>query len=151
MIRSNLATKRPRRVNAPAQGAYRRYPVISRLSICLLLTFLFGCQKQNATIAGVTIPVPAKMQEIPDKVFEPIPGFEDGQAAYQGNVTPGEIFTFYQETMEARGWKPTTFMVSKKDQMAYTKGDKICLVWYTPNADGTTTLTIMIGTSKPPA
>ena len=121
------------------------------ISLGIFLSFLAACQKQDAAIAGVTIPIPSQMKKVPDKVFEPIPGFEDGQAAYRGKVPASEVFNFYQENMEARGWKPTNFMVTGRNQLAYTKEGRICLVWYTPNLDGTTTLTIMIGTSKPPA
>jgi hypothetical protein len=110
-----------------------------------------GCQKRDAVIAGVSIPVPYQMKEVRDKAFEPVPGFEDGQASFRGKVARGEVFSFYQENMEARGWKPTSFMVSGKDQITYTKRDKICLVWYTPDPDGTATLIIMIGTFKPAA
>jgi hypothetical protein len=108
-----------------------------------------GCQRQGDVIAGITIPVPPQLKKIPDKVFEPIPGFKDGQATYQGKVAPGEILTFYQENMEARGWKPTTFMGGQKDQLTYTKDNRVCLVWYTTNDDQTTALTIMVGTLKP--
>jgi hypothetical protein len=117
--------------------------------ICMLLATLSGCQKKDATIAGVDIPIPSQMKQISDKVAEAIPGYDDGQAAFQGKAAEGEIFNFYQENMEARGWKPTTFMVSKKEQLAYTKDGRICLVWYTPNSDGTTSLIIMIGTTQP--
>jgi hypothetical protein len=40
-------------------------------------------------------------------------------------------------------------MVTKNDQLTYTKQDKICLVWYTPNPDGTTSLVIMVGKARP--
>ena len=151
MLPSGLETQPSRTLNTAAWTVNSNYPALSCLSICFFLVCLFGCDKRNATIAGVTIPVPPQMKAMPDKSFAPIPGFEDGQVAYQGNVSPDDIFTFYQENMGAQGWKPTTFMVTQKDQIAYTKGDRICLVWYTPSADGTTTLIIMIGTSKPPA
>jgi hypothetical protein len=117
--------------------------------ICMFLATLSGCQKKDVTIAGVDIPIPSQMKKISDKVAEAIPGYDDGQAAFQGKAAEGEIFNFYQENMEARGWKPTTFMVSKKGQLAYTKDGRICLVWYTPNSDGTTSLIIMIGTTQP--
>ena len=138
-------------------GSYRNSKIGSNQTLravvllCSVLWILTACQKEDAAIAGVTIPVPSQMKEVPDKAFEPIPGFEDGQATYSGKVAAGEIFSFYQENMEARGWKPTNFTVSNKNQLAYTKEGRICLIWYTPNPDGTTTLTIMIGKSKPPA
>jgi len=118
--------------------------------VCLLLVLVTGCQKKDASVAGVDIPIPSQMKQVADKVAETVPGFEDGQAAFRGKAAEGEIFNFYQENMEARGWKPTSFMVSKKNQLAFTKGGKICLVWYTPNPDGTTSLIIMVGPSKPP-
>jgi len=127
------------------------YPGISVILICIFATLLVGCQNRDTMIAGVSIPVPYSVREIPDKGFDKMPGFEDGQEAFQGKVAAGEMFRFYQENMESRGWKPTSFMVSNKNQLAYIKGNRICLVWYTPNPDGTTSLIIMIGTSKPPA
>jgi hypothetical protein len=51
--------------------------------------------------------------------------------------------------MDARRWKPTSFMVTKYDQLTYTKQDKICLVWHPPNPDGTTSLVIMVGEARP--
>jgi hypothetical protein len=129
----------------------RQMPLLVSIGLlAMILSFYAGCQRQDATIAGVTIPIPGEMKKLPDKMYDPIPGFEDGQASYRGRVAPGEIFTFYQENMEARGWKPTTFMGGEKDQYAYTKGNRICLVWYTRNDDGTTDLTIMVGPSRPP-
>jgi hypothetical protein len=90
------------------------------------------------------------MKKVPDKAFDPIPGFKDGQVTYTGRMARGEIFTFYQETMEARGWTPTTFMTESKDQLAYTKDNRVCLIWYSAENNGTTVLTIMVGTLKPP-
>lgn len=108
-----------------------------------------ACQRQDETIAGVTIPIPSGMKKLRDKVFKPIAGFDDGQASYRGRVNPGEIFTFYQENMEPRGWKPTAFLADKENHYTYARGNRICLVWSTPNNDGTTDLTIMVGTSRP--
>ena len=115
-----------------------------------LLLISAACQRRDADIAGVTVPIPSQMRSLPDKVFDPIPGFQDGQASFQGKTTGGEIVSYYQENMEARGWKPTTFMGGNKNQLTYTKGNRICLVWYTENGDSTTTLTIMVGTLNPP-
>jgi len=109
-----------------------------------------GCQQQNAEIAGLSIPVPEKMTRNPDKVFDPIPEFKDGQASYQGNVAPMAIFTFYQHVMAAKGWQPTARFSNGKDRIAYTKGSRILLVQYNPNPDGTTVLTLMVGTQDPP-
>ena len=58
-----------------------------------LLLVVTGCQQQSAEMAGLSIPVPEKMTRNPDKVFDPIPEFKDGQASYQGNVSPMAIFT----------------------------------------------------------
>jgi len=128
----------------------RGQAAIALVWMCMILMLFAGCQKQDAIVAGVDIPIPSQMTKAPDKVFEPIPGFEDGQAVFQGKAAAGEIFNFYQENMAARGWQPTSFMVRNKDQLAYTKDGRICLVWYTLNPDGTTSLIIMIGTAKPP-
>ena len=49
--------------------------------IVLLITT--GCQKRNEVIAGLEIPIPEKMTKNPDKVFDPVPGFQDGQASYR--------------------------------------------------------------------
>ena len=117
--------------------------------IALLITT--GCQKRNEVIAGLEIPIPEKMTKNPDKVFDPIPGFQDGQASYQGKATPKEIFDFYQEVMAAKGWQPTSrFAGNEQDSIAYTKGNRLVLVKYNPNPDGTTVLTVMVGTQDPP-
>jgi hypothetical protein len=55
-----------------------------------------------------------EMRKIPAKAFDPIPGFEAGQASFEGRVRPGEIYSFYQEVMEARGWRPHGFFAGKK-------------------------------------
>ena len=86
------------------------YSSLQRLVLwvpCILLLIITGCQKRNEVIAGVEVPIPEKMTKNPDKVFDPIPGFQDGQVSYQGKVTPKEIFDFYQEVMAAKGWQPT--------------------------------------------
>jgi hypothetical protein len=117
--------------------------------IALLITT--GCQKRNEVIAGLEIPIPEKMTKNPDKVFDPIPGFQDGQASYQGKVTPKEIFDFYQEVMAAKGWQPTArFAGNEQDSIGYTKGNRLLLVKYNENPDGTTVLTLMVGTQDPP-
>ena len=120
--------------------------------LCLLILTNIGCQgRQNAEIAGVSIPIPANMTKNPDKGFVPIKGFEDGQVSYEGKVLPDQIFTFYQEVMEADGWKPNSwFAGQKKDHIAYTKGNRVALINYTPTPNGTTVLTIMVGTQYPP-
>src|SRR4029453_8002980 len=118
---------------------------------CILLLIITGCQKRNEVIAGVEVPIPEKMTKNPDKVFDPIPGFQDGQVSYQGKVTPKEIFNFYQEVMAAKGWQPTArFAGDQQDSIGYTKGNPLVLVKYNPNPDGTTVLTIMVGTQDPP-
>jgi hypothetical protein len=121
---------------------------------CLFWISLFiliaGCQHRDEVIAGVDVPIPREMQKIPDKGFDPIPGFEVGQASFRGTVAPGEIFTFYQEVMEARGWRPDSYFAGEKDQIAYAKGNKTVLISYHKNGDGTSDLTIMVGPGKPP-
>jgi hypothetical protein len=118
---------------------------------CVVLLITTGCQKRNEVIAGLEIPIPEKMTKNPDKVFDPIPGFQDGQASYQGKVTPKEIFNFYQEVMAAKGWQPTArFAGDQQDSIGYTKGNRLVLVKYNENPDGTTVLTIMVGTQDPP-
>ena len=118
---------------------------------CILLLIITGCQKRNEVIAGVDVPIPEKMTKNPDKVFDPIPGFQDGQVSYQGKVTPKEIFNFYQEVMAAKGWQPTArFAGNEQDSIGYTKGNRLVLVKYNENPDGTTVLTIMVGTQDPP-
>jgi hypothetical protein len=118
---------------------------------CILLLIITGCQQRNEVIAGVEVPIPAKMTKNPDKVFDPIPGFKDGQVSYQGKVTPKEIFDFYQEVMAAKGWQPTArFAGDQQNSIGYTKGNRLVLVKYNPNPDGTTVLTIMVGTQDPP-
>lgn len=119
--------------------------------LCFLLLIVSGCQNRNEMIAGLEIPIPQKMTKNPDKVFDPIPGFQDGQASYEGKVTPKEIFDFYQEVMVAKGWQPTArFAGDQKDSIAYTKGNRLLLIKYNANPDGTTVLTLMVGTQDPP-
>ena|SRR5499426_2264626 len=117
----------------------------------IALLIATGCQKRNEVIAGLEIPIPDKMTKNPDKVFDPIPGFQDGQASYQGKVTPKEIFNFYQEVMAAKGWQPTSrFAGNQQDSIAYTKDNRLLLVKYNENPDGTTVLILMVGTQDPP-
>ena len=117
--------------------------------IVLLITT--GCQKRNEVIAGLEIPIPEKMTKNPDKVFDPVPGCQDGQASYQGKVTAKEIFNFYQEVMAAKGWQPTArFAGDEQNSIGYTKGNRLVLVKSNENPDGTTVLTIMVGTQDPP-
>lgn len=118
--------------------------------LCLLIFANIGCQRRDEEIAGVSIPIPEKMTKNPDKSFVPIKGFEDGQVSYEGKVAPAEIFTFYQETMAAKGWQPNSWFAGQKNQIAYTKGNRVALIYYTPTPDGTTVLTIMVGTQYPP-
>src|SRR5215813_8562652 len=72
--------------------------------IVLLITT--GCQKRNEVIAGLEIPIPQKMTKNPDKVFDPIPGFQDGQASYQGKVTPKEILIFIKKSWRLKVGNP---------------------------------------------
>jgi hypothetical protein len=118
--------------------------------VCLLLLATPGCQRRNEEIAGVSIPIPENMTKNPDKEFVPIKGFEDGQVSYEGKVSPDKIFTFYQEVMEAKGWQPNTFFGPRENQIAYIKGNRVVLITFTPNPDGTTVLTVMVGTQYPP-
>ena len=131
-----------------------KYSSLQRVMLwvpCILLLIITGCQKRNEVIAGLEIPIPEKMTKNPDKVFDPIPGFQDGQASYQGKVTPKEIFNFYQEVMAAKGWQPTSrFAGNEQDSIAYTKGNRLLLVKYNANPDGITVLTLMVGTQDPP-
>lgn len=130
------------------------YAPLQRLMLslpCIIVLIITGCQQRNEVIAGVEVPIPAKMTKSPDKVFDPIPGFKDGQVSYQGKVTPKEIFDFYQEVMAAKGWQPTArFAGNEQNSIGYTKGNRLVLVKYDPNPDGTTVLTVMVGTQDPP-
>jgi hypothetical protein len=131
-----------------------RYSSLQRVLLWMpfiVLLITTGCQKRNEVIAGLEIPIPEKMTKNPDKLFDPIPGFQDGQASYQGKVTPKEIFNFYQEVMAAKGWQPTArFAGNQQDSIGYTKGNRLLLVKYNENPDGTTVLTLMVGTQDPP-
>jgi len=117
---------------------------------CSLLVATLGCQRRDAEIGGVSIPIPEKMTKNQDTGFVPIKGFEDGQVSYQGKVTPAEIFSFYQEVMAAKGWQPNSWFADQKDRIAYTKGTRVVLIRSTPTPDGTTVLTVMVGTQNPP-
>ena len=113
---------------------------------CILTLAFVACQRRTENIAGVEIPIPDNMSKNADKGFESIPEFQDGQVSYQGKVTPSEIFTFYQENMAARGWQPTARFADQKDRIAYTKGNRLVLIRYNDTPDGTTVLTILVGT-----
>lgn len=125
-----------------------------RVAFCLLPVALFaalsGCGRQDEVLGSVSIPIPSGMKKIPDKAFVPVPEFAGGGASYQGKVTPGEIFDFYQEVMAARGWQPDPRFVDQKDKLAYTKNNTAVLIWHSLNPDGTTLLTIMVGAKDPP-
>ena len=125
---------------------------LKQLILCLscILLLITGCQRRDSVIAGVDIPIPEKMTRDPDKVFDRIPGFLDGQATYQGKVPPMEIFSFYQEVMAAKGWQPTARFSNGKDQIAYTKDNRVAMIRYNQNPEGTTVMTIMVGTQDPP-
>lgn len=125
---------------------------LQHVVLCLVcaLFLIAGCQRRDAVIAGVDIPIPEKMTKNPDKVFDPVPGFKDGQASYQGKVAPTEIFSFYQEVMAAKGWQPTARFSNGKDQIAYTKENRLVLIRYNQDPDGSTVLTVMVGTQDPP-
>jgi len=122
------------------------WPCLVWMSLVLLIA---GCQQRDEVIAGVDVPIPPQMQKIPDKGFDPIPGFDAGQASFQGRVPPGKLYTFYQEVMEAQGWKPDGFFAGEKDQLAYTKGNKALLITYHENGNGTSDLIIMVGLGRP--
>ena len=117
---------------------------------CSLSLVMIGCQRRDEVIAGVDVPVPEKMTKNPDKAFDPVPGFKDGQASYEGKITPAEIFTFYQDVMAAKGWQPTARFADQKNMIAYTKGNRLVLVRYDQIPGGTTVLTVMVGTQDPP-
>jgi hypothetical protein len=117
---------------------------------CLMSLVVIGCQRRDEVIAGVDIPIPEKMTKNSDKGFDPLPGFKDGQVSYQGKITPAEIFTFYQEVMAARAWQPTARFADQKNRIAYTKANRLVLIRYDQIPDGTTVLTVMVGTQDPP-
>jgi hypothetical protein len=131
-----------------------KYAPLQRVMLslpCIIFLIIAGCQQRNEVIAGVEVPIPAKMTKNPDKAFDPIPEFKDGQVSYQGKVTPKEIFDFYQEVMAAKGWQPTArFAGNEQNSIGYTKGERLVLVRYNENPDGTTVLTVMVGTQDPP-
>jgi hypothetical protein len=114
-----------------------------------ILLVINGCQHRDELIGGVNVPVPSEMKKILDNNFDPIPRFQAGQATFEGKVEPREIFNFYQEVMEANGWKPEGFFAGEKDQLAYTKGNKALLITYHRNFDDTSTLFLLVGPSSP--
>jgi len=116
---------------------------------CILLLLSAGCQRRDDVIAGLDIPIPEKMTKNPDKPMDPVPGFDEGQVSYQGKIAPEEIFTFYQQTMAAKGWRPTARFANQKDQIAYTKQNKLVLIRYNQVPDGTTIMTLLVRTEEP--
>lgn len=115
----------------------------------ILMLMLFGCQRRTENIAGIEIPIPGKMTKNADTPIDPVPGVQDGQVSYQGKVTPAEIFTFYQEIMAADGWQPTARYADKDNRIAYTKGNRLVLIRYDQTTNGTTILTVLVGTQDP--
>jgi hypothetical protein len=140
------------------EGEWKMARVFRRTSLqrgmlclaCIVVLIIAGCQRKDEVVGGVDIPIPAKMTKNQDKPFDPIPGMADGQVSYQGKVRPKEIFDFYQEVMAARGWQPTARFAEHKNSIGYTKDNKLVLVRYNENPDGTTVLTVMVGTQDPP-
>src|SRR4029453_4405595 len=98
-----------------------------RLSIYVpfILLFFARCTQRNEVTSGVKTPIPKKITKNTEKPIAPVPGFEAGQVSYEGKVTPAEIFTFYQEVMAAKGWQPTARFADQKDQIAYTKENRL--------------------------
>src|SRR4030095_6283628 len=122
-----------------------------RLSIYVpfILLLFAGCQQRNEVIADVEIPIPKNMTKNTDKPIAPVPGFEAGQVSDEGKVTPAEIFTFYQEVMAAKGWQPTARFADQKDQIAYTKENRLVLIRSNQVPGGTTILTVLVRTEEP--
>ena len=125
---------------------------IASALLCVLVLVAGGCSRRiTENVGGINIAIPPKMTKVPDKKFEPVKGLDDGQVTYEGNVSPDDIFTFYQEIMAADGWQPTSRFSKHKNRIAYTKEKRVVLVSYdqTPSPDIKTVLTIMVGTDNP--
>ena len=84
-----------------------------------------------------------------DPVIDKVPGVEDGQVSYRGNVAASDIFTFYQEIMAADGWQPTAQCADKPNRIAYTKGNRLVLIRYDKTENGMTVMTILAGKQDP--
>ena len=103
--------------------------------LCLLVLANVGCQRRDEEIAGSEHPHTG-MTKNPDKSFVPVKGFEDGQVSYQGKVVPAEIFTFYQETIGSKRVAAQFVVRGQKNQIAYTKVNRVALIYYTPLPTG---------------
>ena len=128
-----------------------RAPLSMTLALlCVFVLATASCSRRiTENVGGVSIPIPAKMTKVADKKFEPLKGFEDGQVTYEGNVSPDDIFTFYQEVMAADGWQPTSRYTRDQNRIAYTKGKRVVLISYDRPANEKTVLTVMVGTDNP--
>jgi len=123
---------------------------IASALLCVLVLVAGGCSRRiTENVGGINIAIPPKMTKVPDKKFEPVKGLDDGQVTYEGNVSPDDIFTFYQEIMAADGWQPTSRFSEHKNRIAYTKEKRVVLVSYDRPPNEKTVLTIMVGTDNP--
>ena len=77
-----------------------------------------------------------------------VPGFKGGQEAYQGNVDPSEVITFYQKQMPLDGWNPFVSLVTGGGLLVYTRNNQSVLIMI-EESNGETTLAIMVGTTNP--
>lgn len=129
------------------QKTHRAY-LVHALPLCLfLLAVLAGCalDQRDEVIGGVALPIPRGMSKAGDQTIElTIPGFEGGQAAYQGRVAPEEIVGFYRREMPARGWTPNASLVSQGGFLAYSKDNRSVLITVANNSGGTR-LAILVG------
>ena len=96
---------------------------LQHVVLCLVCALLLiaGCQRRDAVIAGVDIPIPEKMTKNPDKVFDPVPGFKDGQASYQGKVAPTEILVSIRKSWRLKAGNPPLVFPTGKTRVPTQK------------------------------
>lgn len=121
-------------------------PSTSRLLLLILLALPVGCSRsQDATIAGMTVPVPKSMTRNAEKPVEmSLLGFGAGSATFHGDMDTEQIVEFYKKEMPARGWQTNMNVRSGGAMLAYSKEGKTLLIGVSQQ-DGKTHLTLTVG------
>jgi len=125
------------------------FRLIWTLLLVMPLGSALGDQISDEVVAGSPIPIPSEMNKSTDQGLElMVPGFKGGQVAYQGNVEPREVISFYQKNMPLKGWHPYASLVTGGGLLVFTKSNKSVLIMVS-ESNGNTTLAILIGVMPP--
>jgi len=114
-------------------------------ALIFLAGMISGCGgARDETVAGVTIPVPGRMERVAGRGVElSIPGFGGGQAVFQGKMALEEVTEFYRTEMPPLGWQPGTSLLSRGGMLSYSKQGKTVLLAVSVR-DGETTLNVTV-------